>query len=162
MERSWFRIDWYLEQLRGAQRTVWWYLARGRMGDRDAARRGLMWIADSLTPEALAQNGGVLDQRQAEVLRELLYDVAKTGDSPLLAVARSKKPRHRPTDLGSVERIWWDCVQLHQHLQANPGMSQTTAAELVIGTSGDMDPESLAKAYRKYRDTVEAFLLEDL
>ena len=41
-------------------------------------------------------------------------------------------------------------------------MSQTKAAELVIGNSGDMDPESLAKAYRKYRDTVEAFLSEDL
>jgi hypothetical protein len=158
--RAPFRVDWMAADFAGEQRNLEWYLARAEKGDQQAARRAVRWMVDSLTPDALAQNGGAVDPQLAAALHALLAPVAIDGDSDVLWIAR-QGPSRRPTDTDKRARMWWACVDMRRRLvDAGDSMTQEAAAAAAATLSGEqwLEPSSLAKEYRRLLSAVAAFV----
>ena len=151
------RLDWMAADLGGQQRTLAWYVARAEDGDRDAALRAVRWCVESLTPEALQQNGCQLSPTLADALRKILGLDPTTGDSRVLSVAR-KPPNVRPEKFN---RMWWWCVRMDEILDASPSLGQVDAAEQAQGDDAGVDglpsAEAVAKWYRKHRGAIRAY-----
>ncbi|WP_430422742.1 hypothetical protein [Methylibium petroleiphilum] len=161
MTEDW-RPDWLEADLRGEQRNLRWYLDKALAGDQQAARRALRWMADSLSPAALAQNGGTVSPTAAAALQETLRHAATSGDAPLLRAARVR-PAGRGVDHEQNRRLWWACVEIHSMLAREPGLSQEEAASRVVDDPESlvkMEPNSLAKVYRRLEPAIEAWVRE--
>lgn len=149
-----FRPDWMAAELLGQKRTLEWYVREGLAGDQGAARRALQWVVDSLSPAALAQNGGALGPVVVEVLRDIAAEAAEGRDAPLVKAARVR-PAHRGKDQEKAGRVWWACLEMHRIILA--GCAQTDAAARVLQGRDWMEPGSLVKEYRRLRPALEAY-----
>lgn len=165
-----FNLDWHLEEVRAARegrdepRTLWWYVARAKRGDQEAARMALIHMASSLSPDALRQNSGGLDPGIAQELAQMLLDVAHDGDSMLLRTARRGPPGKRQKDKLRFARTWWTCVDMYRLLKTDPSLTQTRAAEQVLmgdtvigdASTKPVDADSLVRYYRRLEPDIAA------
>ncbi|MCB2001698.1 MAG: hypothetical protein KDH93_19185 [Rhodoferax sp.] len=164
------RLDWMAADLRGEERDLAWYLEAGAKGDRDAARRALQLIVDSLSDAGLKATGMKIPHTLLQALRAVIEPLAQEGDSRLLRAFRGQV-KGRPIDPRRRNTMWWLCVRLHQLLASDPTMTQIIGAEQVLDDAmaeDDADPdvtlpgaEALVLQYRRDREAVATYLRAD-
>ncbi|HMB57817.1 MAG TPA: hypothetical protein VKM35_11500 [Arenimonas sp.] len=146
-----------------------WKIVQALEGDRECAWEVLQSACVALSPEALAQNEGLIDPQMAQVIADEIVPWARGELGPMLSVLKRKRGEHeRAIDSAkhkSENGGFWFAVKVLRHC-AHTGASHYGAIVSIVtpdpmrkevqdGWAGVGGVQSARKAFERWRDAAE-------